>query len=77
MAGHVEPRSWLEESSIFVLPSFYREGVPRSIQEAMAMEMPIITSTVPGCRDTVEEGKRVSGATEEPAGTRCGYAPAG
>ncbi|WP_235819125.1 glycosyltransferase family 4 protein [Brucella pseudogrignonensis] len=54
--GHVEPRSWLEESSIFVLPSFYREGVPRSIQEAMAMEMPIITSTVPGCRDTVEEG---------------------
>ncbi|MFK0685826.1 glycosyltransferase family 4 protein [Ochrobactrum sp. BD67] len=54
--GHVEPRSWLEESSIFVLPSFYREGVPRSIQEAMAMEMPIITSTVPGCRETVDEG---------------------
>lgn len=55
--GHVEPKPWLEESSIFVLPSFYREGVPRSIQEAMAMEMPIITSTVPGCRDTVEEGE--------------------
>ena len=34
--GHVEVKPWLAEASVFVLPS-YREGVPRSTQEAMAM----------------------------------------
>ena len=42
-------------SSVYVLPS-YREGKPISTQEAMAMARPIITTDVPGCRDTVEEG---------------------
>ena len=42
-------------SSVYVLPS-YREGKPISTQEAMAMGRPIITTDVPGCRDTVEEG---------------------
>ena len=55
--GHVEDvRPWLRDASVFVLPSFYREGVPRSIQEAMAMGKPIITTDNVGCRDTVEEG---------------------
>lgn len=53
--GQVEPRSWLEKTSVFVLPSYYREGVPRSTQEAMAMGRPVITTDVPGCRDTVED----------------------
>ncbi len=44
---------WLARSSVFVLPS-YREGVPRSTQEAMAMGRPVVTTDVPGCRDTVE-----------------------
>ena len=39
----------------FVLPS-YREGTPRSILEAMASQRPIITTDVPGCRETVREG---------------------
>ena len=34
------------------MPS-YREGVPRSTQEAMAIGLPIITTNVPGCRDTI------------------------
>lgn len=46
---------WIENSSVFVLPS-YREGVPRSTQEAMAIGKPIITTDVPGCRETVVEG---------------------
>ena len=46
----------LKESSVFVLPSYYREGVPRSIQEAMSMGRPIITTNWIGCRDTVIEG---------------------
>jgi glycosyltransferase involved in cell wall biosynthesis len=47
---------WLLESSVFVLPS-YREGVPRSSQEAMAMGLPVITTDAVGCRDTVIHGK--------------------
>lgn len=44
------------ESAVFVLPSYYREGVPRSTQEAMAIGRPVITTDVPGCRDTVIDG---------------------
>ena len=40
---------------MFVLPS-YREGVPRSTQEAMAIGRAIITTDVPGCRETVVDG---------------------
>lgn len=42
-------------ASVFVLPS-YREGVPRSTQEAMAMGRAVVTTDVPGCRETVESG---------------------
>ncbi|HWJ88939.1 MAG TPA: glycosyltransferase family 4 protein [Pelagibacterium sp.] len=55
--GHVPVRDWLAQASVFVLPSYYREGVPRSIQEAMAMGRPIITTDAPGCRETVIDGK--------------------
>lgn len=58
--GHVENvADYLIKSSVFVLPSFYREGVPRSTQEAMAIGRPIITTDVPGCRETVEN--RING----------------
>lgn len=43
------------DSSVFVLPS-YREGLPRSTQEAMAIGRAIITTNVPGCRETVIDG---------------------
>lgn len=43
---------WIQKTSVFVLPS-YREGVPRSTQEAMATGRAIITTDVPGCRETV------------------------
>lgn len=42
----------LKNTSVFVLPS-YREGLPRSSQEALAVGRPIITTDVPGCRETV------------------------
>lgn len=48
-------RPFLADCSIFVLPS-YHEGMPRSVLEAMAMGRPILTTDVPGCRDTVENG---------------------
>jgi len=49
-------REWIARSSVFVLPS-YREGLPRSTQEAMAMGRPVITTDVPGCRETVVHGR--------------------
>lgn len=48
-------RPWLSKSSVFVLPS-YREGVPKSTQEALATGRAVITTDVPGCRDTVVNG---------------------
>lgn len=47
-------RPFLAASDVMILPS-YREGLPMSILEAMAMGKPIITTDVPGCRETVEE----------------------
>lgn len=46
---------WIADSDVFVLPS-YREGVPRSTQEAMAIGRAVITTDVPGCRETVVDG---------------------
>ena len=48
-------RDWIEKSSVFVLPS-YREGYPRSTQEAMAVGRAVITTSVPGCKETVIDG---------------------
>jgi len=53
--GQVDVAGWLAQASVFVLPS-HREGVPRSTQEAMAMAKPVITTDVPGCRETVVDG---------------------
>jgi N,N'-diacetylbacillosaminyl-diphospho-undecaprenol alpha-1,3-N-acetylgalactosaminyltransferase len=49
-------RDILYLSDIVTLPSWYREGVPRSLLEGMAMGKPIVTTDSPGCRETVEEG---------------------
>ncbi|WP_314420621.1 glycosyltransferase family 4 protein [Pseudescherichia vulneris] len=60
--GHVDflgqisdVKSYLTDLSVFVLPS-YREGIPRSTQEAMAIGRAVITTDVPGCRETVQHG---------------------
>lgn len=54
--GHVAVKPWLAQTSVYVLPSYYREGVPRSTQEAMAMGRAVITTDAPGCRETVQAG---------------------
>lgn len=53
--GHVPVAHFVAQASVFVLPS-YREGVPVSTMEAMAMGRPILTTNVPGCRETVDNG---------------------
>ena len=49
-------RSFLTSSEVFVRPSYYREGLPRSILEAMACGKPLVTTDWPGCRAAVAEG---------------------
>ncbi len=45
---------FLSNSDVFVLPTYYREGIPRSILEALSVGMPVITTLTPGCKETVE-----------------------
>lgn len=49
-------RPTIAESHVYVLPSYYREGTPRTVLEAMAMGRPVITTDAPGCRETVIDG---------------------
>lgn len=49
-------RPFIGESSVVVLPS-YREGIPRSLLEAMAMAKPVIATDVPGCRELALPGE--------------------
>ncbi|KZY80456.1 hypothetical protein A3741_05455 [Oleiphilus sp. HI0069] len=51
MVKNARPR----HCNIFVLPS-YHEGMPRTVLEAMATGRPILTTNVPGCKETVESG---------------------
>ncbi len=48
-------RQHVSNADCIVLPS-YREGTPRSLIEACAMGKPIVTTWVPGCKETVIEG---------------------
>ena len=50
-------RPYLHRASVFVLPTWYREGRPRAILEAMSCGKPIITTDTPGCRQTVDHGE--------------------
>lgn len=47
---------WIEKSSVFVLPSYYREGYPRSTQEAMSIGRAVITTNSVGCKEGVIDG---------------------
>ena len=49
-------RPFISQCSIYVLPS-YHEGTPKTVIEAMAMGRAIITTDVPGCRETVVDGR--------------------
>ena len=54
---HEDVRTIIREVDCVILPSYYPEGIPRVLQEAMAMEKVIITTDTYGCREAVEAGK--------------------
>jgi glycosyltransferase involved in cell wall biosynthesis len=49
-------REEIAQADCVVLPSFYREGTPKTLLEAAAMSRPIITTDSVGCRDVVDDG---------------------
>ncbi|MFR9540368.1 MAG: glycosyltransferase family 4 protein [Rikenellaceae bacterium] len=46
----------LQQCHIVAFPSYYKEGLPKSLIEANAVGRPIITTDSIGCRDTVDDG---------------------
>ena len=46
----------LQQSHIVAFPSYYMEGLPKSLIEATAIGRPIITTQSIGCKDTVDDG---------------------
>jgi glycosyltransferase involved in cell wall biosynthesis len=55
LGGTPDVRPYLTGCHVYVLPS-YREGTPLSTLEAMAVGRAVVTTDVPGCRETVVEG---------------------
>lgn len=55
--GHrTDVKDLLKKSNIVAFPSYYREGVPKSLIEASAIGRPIVTTNSIGCKDVVEDG---------------------
>ncbi|MDW8231087.1 MAG: glycosyltransferase family 4 protein [Saprospiraceae bacterium] len=50
-------RPYLAEADAVVLPTYYREGMPRALLEAMCMEKIVIATNTPGCREVVVHGR--------------------
>ncbi|MCC7429774.1 glycosyltransferase family 4 protein [bacterium] len=50
-------RPFISEADVVVLPSYYREGVPKSLLEALALGKPIVTTDWYGCKETVLHGE--------------------
>ncbi len=49
-------RTALAEADCFVLPTYYEEGIPRTLMEASSMQIPVITSDHTGCNSVIEDG---------------------
>jgi glycosyltransferase involved in cell wall biosynthesis len=43
----------LSAADVFIFPSYYREGIPRGLLEALSSRLPVITTNMPGCDLTV------------------------
>ena len=58
LMGHLDDvRPLLKKSDLVVLPTYYREGVPRILVEAAACGKPLVAADMPGCREIVLHGR--------------------
>lgn len=57
LGRRLDIRELFHLADIAVLPSYYREGIPKSLLEASAMGKPIITTDTVGCCEVVDEGE--------------------
>ena len=46
-----------KKSNIYIFPTYYGEGMPNSVLEAMGFGLPVITRPVGGLKDFFEDGK--------------------
>lgn len=51
--SQADVRPFLRDCSVYVLPSNYGEGTPRTVLEGMATGRAVITTDAPGCRETI------------------------
>jgi len=56
MGSTSDVKPYIGDADCIVLPSYYKEGIPRILMEAAAMEKPIITTNNIGCIETVDNG---------------------
>jgi len=54
-------RPYIQAAAVVVLPSYYGEGIPRCLLEAMAMGRTIITCDSVGCRETISTSGNING----------------
>lgn len=57
LGSAADVRPAIAAADCVVLPSYYREGVPRVLLEAASMGLPVIATDWPGCRDAVDAGE--------------------
>ncbi len=54
--GHVDDMpALMREADVMALPSYYREGVPKSLIEGAASGLALVTTDLPGCREAVAD----------------------
>ena len=56
IGAHHNMNQLLEDIDVLVLPSYYREGVPRILLEGLSKGLPIITTNSVGCKETIIDG---------------------
>ena len=56
LGATTDVKPFIENVHAVVLPSFYKEGIPKVLLEAACMEKPIITTRNPGCIEVVDDG---------------------
>jgi glycosyltransferase involved in cell wall biosynthesis len=56
LGGTSNVKKYLMKINCFVMPSYYKEGIPKALLEACSLAIPVITTDNTGCRDVVTHG---------------------